>query len=67
MAGKTISKIRMKCIKVIDVRVQKMNELLTFIKLIKMYAWELPFSKAIGGSYVVIFFWWTFFTFMKLI
>ncbi|XP_030837858.1 multidrug resistance-associated protein 5 isoform X2 [Strongylocentrotus purpuratus] len=49
MAGKTISKIRMKCIKVIDVRVQKMNELLTFIKLIKMYAWELPFSKAIGG------------------
>ncbi|XP_041482654.1 multidrug resistance-associated protein 5-like isoform X2 [Lytechinus variegatus] len=49
VAGKTISKLRMKCIKVIDVRVQKMNELLTFIKLIKMYAWEKPFSKAIGG------------------
>ncbi|XP_030838402.1 multidrug resistance-associated protein 5 [Strongylocentrotus purpuratus] len=47
MAGKTISKIRIQCIEIIDVRVQKMHELVTYIKLIKMYAWELPFAKSI--------------------
>ena len=26
-----------------------MNELLTYVKLIKMYAWEVPFSKDIAG------------------
>ncbi|XP_030837938.1 multidrug resistance-associated protein 5 [Strongylocentrotus purpuratus] len=45
--GRIISKIRMKCIKYVDLRVQKMNEILTYIKLIKMYAWESPFGKAI--------------------
>ncbi|XP_041482839.1 multidrug resistance-associated protein 5-like isoform X2 [Lytechinus variegatus] len=45
--GRIISKIRMKCIKFVDLRVQKMNEILTYIKLIKMYAWESPFGKAI--------------------
>eukprot|EP00057_Strongylocentrotus_purpuratus_P029283 XP_011683757.1 PREDICTED: multidrug resistance-associated protein 5-like [Strongylocentrotus purpuratus] len=47
IAGKTISKIRIQCIEIIDVRVQKMHELVTYIKLIKMYAWELPFAKSI--------------------
>lgn len=32
-----------------DQRVRLMNELLTCIKLIKMYAWEKPFSKSITG------------------
>ncbi|XP_063967311.1 ATP-binding cassette sub-family C member 5-like [Lytechinus pictus] len=47
VAGKIISNIRIKCIETIDVRVQKMNELVTYIKLIKMYAWEIPFTKTI--------------------
>ncbi|XP_071507087.1 ATP-binding cassette sub-family C member 5-like [Diadema antillarum] len=47
--GKVISGIRIRCIKVIDRRVQKMNELLTYVKLIKMYAWEIPFSRTINA------------------
>ncbi|XP_022093433.1 multidrug resistance-associated protein 5-like [Acanthaster planci] len=46
--GKLQSMIRQKSIKVTDLRVQKMNELLTYVKLIKMYAWEVPFSKDIA-------------------
>lgn len=48
--GKVTSGLRQKCIKVIDERVQKMNEILTFIRLIKVYAWEKPFSKKIEGE-----------------
>ena len=48
--GKLQSMIRQRSIKVTDLRVQKMNELLTYVKLIKMYAWEVPFSKAIAGT-----------------
>ncbi|KAL5004806.1 hypothetical protein ScPMuIL_018262 [Solemya velum] len=40
---------RKKCIEVTDKRVRMMNELLTSIKLIKMYAWEDPFSKTVCG------------------
>ena len=49
LMGKMQSSIRQKSIKVTDFRVQKMNELLTYVKLIKMYAWEVPFSKDIAG------------------
>ncbi|XP_038050028.1 multidrug resistance-associated protein 5-like [Patiria miniata] len=47
--GKLQSMIRQRSIKITDHRVQKMNELLTYVKLIKMYAWEVPFSKDIAG------------------
>ncbi|KAK7462637.1 hypothetical protein BaRGS_00038317, partial [Batillaria attramentaria] len=40
--------LRRKCIFVTDRRVRVMNELLTCIKLIKMYAWEKPFAKKIA-------------------
>ncbi|KAL3847029.1 hypothetical protein ACJMK2_017965 [Sinanodonta woodiana] len=47
-----ISKInahfRRKCIVITDKRVQLINELLTCIKLIKMYAWEQSFAKHIS-------------------
>ncbi|XP_069104067.1 ATP-binding cassette sub-family C member 5-like isoform X2 [Argopecten irradians] len=36
-------------VKVTDGRVRMMSELLTYIKLIKMYAWEVPFTKKISG------------------
>ncbi|PIK35517.1 putative multidrug resistance-associated protein 5, partial [Apostichopus japonicus] len=45
--GKATSVLRQKSIKKFDERVQKMNEILTFIKFIKVYAWEKPFSKKI--------------------
>ncbi|XP_006823925.1 ATP-binding cassette sub-family C member 5-like [Saccoglossus kowalevskii] len=39
-----------KCaIDVTDLRVRKMNEMIICVKLIKMYAWELSFSKAIAS------------------
>ncbi|XP_033760188.1 LOW QUALITY PROTEIN: multidrug resistance-associated protein 5-like [Pecten maximus] len=36
-------------IKITDSRVRMMSELLTYIKLIKMYAWEVPFTNKISG------------------
>ncbi|XP_077981991.1 ATP-binding cassette sub-family C member 5-like [Glandiceps talaboti] len=36
-------------IDVTDLRVRKMNEMIICVKLIKMYAWELSFSKAIAA------------------
>lgn len=41
---------RRKTIIVTDQRVTLMKELLTCVKLIKMYAWEKPFSKTITGK-----------------
>ncbi|XP_070538074.1 ATP-binding cassette sub-family C member 5-like [Ptychodera flava] len=36
-------------IEVTDLRVRKMNEMIICVKLIKMYAWELSFSKSIAA------------------
>eukprot|EP00057_Strongylocentrotus_purpuratus_P027802 XP_011682276.1 PREDICTED: multidrug resistance-associated protein 5 [Strongylocentrotus purpuratus] len=47
--GRAVSMIRIRCIRVTDERVKKMNEILSYIKLIKMYAWEKPFMKTIAG------------------
>lgn len=47
--GKSIQKIRWRAIKTTDSRVRKMNEILTSIKLIKMYAWEDAFEKKVAG------------------
>ncbi|XP_052214648.1 ATP-binding cassette sub-family C member 5-like isoform X1 [Dreissena polymorpha] len=40
---------RRRCIVITDKRVRMMNELLTCIKLIKMYAWEKSFAKTISA------------------
>ncbi|XP_062922995.1 ATP-binding cassette sub-family C member 12 isoform X1 [Mobula hypostoma] len=40
---------RSKAIKQTDIRVRLMNEVLTHMKLIKMYAWEKSFAHAISG------------------
>ncbi|XP_023223764.1 multidrug resistance-associated protein 5-like [Centruroides sculpturatus] len=42
-----ITMLRRKAVKCTDERVQLMNEIITSIKLIKMYAWEIPFAKKI--------------------
>ncbi|XP_044843536.1 ATP-binding cassette sub-family C member 12 isoform X7 [Mauremys mutica] len=47
--AKLTSVFRRAAISVTDTRVQTMNEILTCIKLIKMYAWEKSFAKAIKG------------------
>ncbi|CAB4003134.1 multidrug resistance-associated 5-like [Paramuricea clavata] len=46
--GKIIGKLRTKAVVVTDRRVKLMNEVLSCIKLIKMYAWEKSFAKVIG-------------------
>ncbi|CAH1245355.1 ABCC5, partial [Branchiostoma lanceolatum] len=43
------SRLRRQCIKITDRRVRTMNEILTCVKLIKMYAWEMAFGKAVGA------------------
>ena len=44
-----IAKLRRKAIIITDDRVRIMNEILTQIKLIKMYAWEDSFAEKVGG------------------
>ncbi|XP_076138611.1 ATP-binding cassette sub-family C member 5 [Alosa pseudoharengus] len=38
---------RRRCVSITDSRVQKMNEILNYIKFIKMYAWVKAFSQAV--------------------
>ena len=47
--GRSQAKCRRRAIVITDVRVRTMNEILTYFKLIKMYAWEQPFAKYIAG------------------
>lgn len=41
---------RRKCVTTTDDRVQKMNEVLTYIKFIKMYAWVKAFSQSVQSK-----------------
>ncbi|XP_070617726.1 ATP-binding cassette sub-family C member 12-like [Erythrolamprus reginae] len=49
MMAKLLSVFRRRAILLTDKRVRIMNEILTCIKLIKMYAWEKSFAKIITG------------------
>uniref|UniRef100_A0A8C8SY07 ATP-binding cassette sub-family C member 5 n=1 Tax=Pelusios castaneus TaxID=367368 RepID=A0A8C8SY07_9SAUR len=49
LMAKLTSVFRRAAISVTDKRVRTMNEILTCIKLIKMYAWEKSFAKTIQG------------------
>ncbi|CAK6441862.1 unnamed protein product [Pipistrellus nathusii] len=44
-ASRITAYFRRKCVTITDDRVQKMNEVLTYIKFIKMYAWVKAFSQ----------------------
>lgn len=43
-----VAKMRRKVLKYSDMRVKMMNEILTGIRIIKFYAWELPFGKEVS-------------------
>ncbi|XP_037553547.1 multidrug resistance-associated protein 9 [Nematolebias whitei] len=47
--ARLINKFRGKAMQITDSRVRTMNEILSSIKLIKMYAWEESFEKKIAG------------------
>ncbi|XP_078581936.1 ATP-binding cassette sub-family C member 5-like [Branchiostoma floridae x Branchiostoma japonicum] len=47
LIGAHIGKLRRKCVKITDSRVRMTSELLNSVKLIKMYAWEKPFTRRI--------------------
>ena len=36
-----------------DKRIKKLNEILSGIKVIKMYAWEIPFGKLVADIRLV--------------
>lgn len=46
-----------------DDRVQKMNEVLTYIKFIKMYAWVKAFSQSVQSEFkdLIYVYWLLFF------
>ncbi|XP_026544378.1 multidrug resistance-associated protein 5 isoform X3 [Notechis scutatus] len=46
-ASRFTAYFRRKCVAVTDERVQKMNEVLNYIKFIKMYAWVKAFSQTV--------------------
>eukprot|EP00057_Strongylocentrotus_purpuratus_P011079 XP_011665553.1 PREDICTED: multidrug resistance-associated protein 5 isoform X2 [Strongylocentrotus purpuratus] len=47
--AKLTARYRQEGVVMTDKRVRLMNELLTCVKLIKMYAWEAPFTRTIAG------------------
>ncbi|XP_074521778.1 ATP-binding cassette sub-family C member 12-like [Halichoeres trimaculatus] len=47
--AKLINMFRWRCVQITDSRVRTMNEILSNIKLIKMYAWEDSFQEKIAG------------------
>lgn len=53
--SRVIFGLRRKAIPVTDERVKLMSEIVTAIKLVKMYAWEKSFAKKINGKIFVCF------------
>ncbi|XP_070538464.1 ATP-binding cassette sub-family C member 5-like [Ptychodera flava] len=47
--SKLLGSLRVKTVRITDTRVRMVNEMITYIKLIKMYAWEKPFAKKMAG------------------
>lgn len=45
--GQLFSQLRLETAERTDERIKQMNEILTAIRVIKMYTWEKPFAKLI--------------------
>ena len=54
LLSKVIFGLRRKAIPVTDERVKLMSEIITAIKLVKMYAWEKSFAKKINGKIYLV-------------
>jgi len=50
LAGRIIAQLRKSTLLAVDARVRLMSEVLTSIKLVKLYAWEDAFVKAVAAS-----------------
>nr|XP_039268765.1 multidrug resistance-associated protein 4-like [Styela clava] len=47
--GKVFGSLRMKTAVITDERIRLMNEIITGMRIIKMYTWENPFAKAVAA------------------
>jgi len=48
--GKQFAKLRVETAGKTDKRIRLMNEIVNGMKVIKMYSWEMPFSKLVHDS-----------------
>lgn len=48
--GRLFGKLRLKVAERTDKRVRIMSEIVNAVRIIKMYAWEMPFAKLIGDA-----------------
>ena len=48
------AKLRLKVVTITDKRVTMMGEIINSMRLIKMYAWEIPFMKVLFSSVVFL-------------
>lgn len=51
MVGRKTSQLRVLAVRITDSRIRLMNQVLSSIKLIKMYAWEKAFADKIKGNF----------------
>eukprot|EP00026_Physarum_polycephalum_P000482 Phypoly_transcript_00483.p1 GENE.Phypoly_transcript_00483~~Phypoly_transcript_00483.p1 ORF type:complete len:1415 (-),score=265.79 Phypoly_transcript_00483:241-4485(-) len=52
-AGRLVKNYRIKAVRFTDQRVKLMSEILMAIKLVKFYAWEVPFAQRVSDSRAV--------------
>ena len=48
--GKQFARLRVETAGKTDKRIRLMNEIINGMKVIKMYSWEMPFSKLVHDS-----------------
>ena len=56
LMGRLFLSVRTKTAKLTDGRIRIMNEIITGMRVIKMYAWEKPFADLVAESRKLVYF-----------